>query len=84
MFLKKPVVSTNIGGPTEIFDDGENGFLIDPGKPELLAEKLSMLLSDPELRRRIGQRAHETVMERFTITKTVRRSRAYTKGSVCQ
>ncbi len=72
MFLKKPVVSTNIGGPTEIFDDGENGFLIEPGKPELLAEKLSLLLSDPDLRRRIGHRAYGTVMERFTITRTVR------------
>jgi glycosyltransferase involved in cell wall biosynthesis len=72
MFLNKPVVSTNIGGPTEIFEDDRNGFLIDPGRPDLLAEKLSLLLSDPELRRRIGMRAHETVMERFTITRTVR------------
>ena len=72
MFLNKPVVSTNIGGPTEIFEDGSNGFLIDPGQPDLLAEKLSMLLRDPELRQRIGQHAHETVMERFTITRTVR------------
>ena len=71
MYLKKPVVSTNIGGPTEIFEDGVNGFLIEPNNPEQLANKLSLLLSDPDLRRRIGQRAYSTVMDRFTITRTV-------------
>jgi len=73
MYMKKPVVATDMGGPREIFNDGEDGFLIEPGNPALLAQKISVLLDNPELRGRIGQRAHEEVMARFNISDTVRR-----------
>jgi len=72
MFMKKPVVSTNIGGPTEIFNDGEDGILIEPGNPALLAQQLSVLLNDPVLRSRMGQKAREAVIRRFNISDTVR------------
>lgn len=71
MYMKKPVVSTNIGGPTEIFRDGEDGILIEPGNPALLAQKISVLLNDPELRTRMGQKASEAVIGRFNISDTV-------------
>ena len=72
MYMKKPVVSTNMGGPMEIFNDGEDGFLIEPGNPELLAKKISVLLNDPELRGRMGQKANEAVISKFNISDTVR------------
>lgn len=84
MYLAKAVVSTNIGGPTEIFVDGENGYLIEPGDPESLAEKLSLLLSNPELRQQIGRNAHRTVMEKFTIDQTVRNIEELYKQVCCQ
>jgi glycosyltransferase involved in cell wall biosynthesis len=71
MYMKKPVVSTNIGGPTEIFSDGEDGILIEPGNPALLAQKISVLLNDPELRSRMGQKANEAVISRFNISDTI-------------
>lgn len=73
MYMKKPVVATNMGGPTEIFNDGEDGILIEPGNPVLLAQKISALLDNPEVRDRIGQKAHEDVIARFNISDTVRR-----------
>ncbi|MCS0500228.1 glycosyltransferase family 4 protein [Protaetiibacter mangrovi] len=45
------------GGPTEIVEDGVDGFLIAPDDPEALAELLERLLDDPELRTRIGDAA---------------------------
>ena len=73
MFMKKSVISTNIGGPTEIFENGEDGNLIEPGNQELLALKVSRLLENPELRREMGQKAQETVIGRFKISDTVLR-----------
>lgn len=72
MYLKKPVVSTNIGGPTEIFADGKDGILIEPKNPALLAQRIASLLESPESRARLGENAHRTVMERFTIANTIR------------
>ena len=71
MYIKKPVVSTNIGGPMEIFKNGEDGVLIEPNNPVELARKISMLLESPKLRMKLGQRANETVMRRFRINDTV-------------
>jgi glycosyltransferase involved in cell wall biosynthesis len=72
MYFKKPVISTNIGGPTEIFEDGEDGILIEPGNPVLLAQRISMLLNNPELRSKMGQKARQAVINKFEISSTVR------------
>ena len=58
MFMKKPVVATNMGGPTEIFNDGEDGILIEPGNPVLLAQKISVLLDNPEVRGQNRDKRH--------------------------
>lgn len=71
MYMKKPVISTNIGGPMEIFEDGMNGILIEPGNPELLAQNILKLLNNPDLRKKMGERAHETVIRKFNILDTV-------------
>ncbi len=71
MFLKKPIISTNIGGPTEIFTDGENGRLISPGDPNLLAVSLISLLQNAEFRHELGANAYKTVVTRFRIEDTV-------------
>lgn len=68
MYLRKPVVATRIGGPTEIFNDGHDGYLVEPNRPDLLAERLGQLIADADLRRTIGERAQATVTERFMIT----------------
>lgn len=71
MYLGKAVVATNMGGPTEIFENGHDGVLIEPGDPSLLAQHVAFLLASPELRRRLGENARKTVMERFTIGRSV-------------
>lgn len=71
MYLRKPCVSTTIGGPTEIFDSGADGFLIAPGDPDALADSVGGLLADPALCRQIGEAAHDKVASRFLISHTV-------------
>jgi glycosyltransferase involved in cell wall biosynthesis len=57
------VVSTPVGGIPEIVRDGYNGFLIQPGDIESLAEKLEVLTRDPVLCQIMGQRSREIVEE---------------------
>jgi glycosyltransferase involved in cell wall biosynthesis len=53
LYAGLPVVTTALGGPLEILDDS-CGFLTPPGDADRLAEALTRLLDDPELRRRLG------------------------------
>jgi glycosyltransferase involved in cell wall biosynthesis len=49
-----PVVATRVGGVGELIDDGVEGFLIDPGDVGALAQRLDMVLGQPELGRSMG------------------------------
>lgn len=63
------VVATPTGGTPEIVMDGENGLLFRPGNPEDLAQKISRLADNPELRRKLAKAGKQTIMGRFTVTK---------------
>jgi len=51
-----PVIATGVGVMPEVIRDGENGFLT-TGSPADLARKISLLLRDETLRRRVGENA---------------------------
>jgi glycosyltransferase involved in cell wall biosynthesis len=51
----RPVVTTDMGGPREIIDDG-CGILVPPGDTGRLAESLHRLIDEPELRASLGGR----------------------------
>jgi glycosyltransferase involved in cell wall biosynthesis len=61
-----PVVASRLGGLPEIVENGVTGFLVPPGDVAGLRDRLAMLLADPALARRVGQRAREAVCEHFT------------------
>jgi glycosyltransferase involved in cell wall biosynthesis len=54
MALGKPLVAGAEGGPTELVRDGEEGFLVPFGDAAGMADRISQLLADPELGRRLG------------------------------
>lgn len=53
------MVSTNVGAIAEIVRNGETGVLIEPGSVDALAGALAQLVSNPALRRRLGDAAHD-------------------------
>ena len=62
MHFSCPVVSYACkAGPREIITDGEDGFLVEPGDVAGFAEKMELLMKDGALRRRMGERAAESV-----------------------
>lgn len=62
-----PVVATRVGGNPELVVEGETGFLVPPRNPEAFAERVTALLRDPVLRRRLGAAGRRRVEERFDI-----------------
>jgi glycosyltransferase involved in cell wall biosynthesis len=49
-----PIVATACDGSAEAIKEGVNGFLVPPGEPTLLAERLCRLVEEPELARQMG------------------------------
>jgi glycosyltransferase involved in cell wall biosynthesis len=64
-----PVVATAVGGIPEQVEDGRSGFLVPAGDAGALAGQLTRLLSDHELRSRMGLRAAQWGRERFDLSR---------------
>lgn len=63
--MEKPVVATRVGGIPDLVRDGENGFLVEPHNPEVLAQKIKELVEDKELREKFGKAGREYVAKSF-------------------
>jgi glycosyltransferase involved in cell wall biosynthesis len=61
------VVAYRSGGPEEIIDDGESGFLCAVGDVAAVADRIRLLLGDPEVAVRMGQAARKIALQRFGI-----------------
>ncbi len=73
MACETPVVASRVGGIKEIVRDGVDGYLVEPGNADELAEKVNKLLRDEELRREMGKNGRERAKE-FSWDKIARRT----------
>lgn len=62
-----PCVTTAITGHPELIDNGENGFLVAASDIEGLAGRLETLLTSPELRSQMGQKARKKVLAQHDL-----------------
>jgi len=62
-----PVVASRIGGIPEYVEDGRTGLLFPPGDHHALASMLRRIHDAPEERRRLGEAARETAIQRFSV-----------------
>jgi glycosyltransferase involved in cell wall biosynthesis len=69
MVNKTPVVVSRKGGVTTIVKDGYNGFLIRPRSPQLIAEKVNLLLNNEKLRLKMSENAYKSVVQKFSWEK---------------
>lgn len=67
MWKGTPVIGGKVGGIRHQIEDGVNGFLVD--SVDEAAERIVQVLKDPGLRRQLGEKAKETVRERFLMTR---------------
>lgn len=60
------VVGSRNGGMAEMIEDGVSGILVDPNDASSIAGAVQGLLSSPDSRRWIGEKAHHRVKENFS------------------
>jgi mannosyltransferase len=72
-----PCIASRLPGVTdEIVQDGDTGWLVEPGDTDALSAALARLLGDRENARRMGRAARQAVESRFAIEHTARRTLA--------
>ena len=62
-----PIVSTFEGGIPDVIEDGVTGFLVPQRDPQALAEKLELLIKNPELRTKMGKAGRTKYEKEFTL-----------------
>ncbi|MEM7119972.1 MAG: glycosyltransferase family 4 protein [Pseudomonadota bacterium] len=65
------IVTTAVSAVPELISDGVNGILNPPGDPAALAASLARLISDPAMRRRMGDAGRERVLHDFAMERGI-------------
>lgn len=73
MSMEIPCVTSRITGIPELIRDGIDGILTAPSDVRGLADGLSRLMDDPELREQIGKKARQRIIESYNLEKNVDR-----------
>jgi glycosyltransferase involved in cell wall biosynthesis len=61
-----PTICTSVGGNPELITDNYNGFLVEVGDIEKLADRMMRILSDPSLGERLGNNARAMIKQKFS------------------
>ncbi len=72
MASAKPVVSTSVGGVSDVVTHGVNGFLTESNNAKDLSDKLLELLGDKEKREKFGLNGREAVRAKYSKERLVK------------
>ncbi|MCA1581406.1 MAG: glycosyltransferase [Acidobacteria bacterium] len=64
-----PVVTTRVGGVTELIDSGKTGMVVEPRDDEGLSAALAALAADPDARKRVGRDARESILATASLAR---------------
>jgi len=67
--MRKPTVSTGVGGIPEMISDGKTGFLVSPYDIDDISEKVLRLISNEKLARNFGEAFFKSAEENFSDVK---------------
>jgi glycosyltransferase involved in cell wall biosynthesis len=67
-----PVVSTGVGGIPNVIEEGQTGLLVPAGDEAALRDRVAALKADPARTRRMGARAREVTVARFSAERMQR------------
>ncbi|NRT15149.1 glycosyltransferase involved in cell wall biosynthesis [Flavobacterium sp. 28A] len=82
MAMEKAVVTSNIGWATAVVEDGLSGFLVNPKKHALYANKINSLLKNNSMQQEFGLAARQKVMQQFSIDVVAKESLSYYKSLI--
>jgi glycosyltransferase involved in cell wall biosynthesis len=69
----RAIVASSLGQLAEVLEHGRTALLVEPGSPDDLARAVRRLVTDPVLRRRLGDAAREAAVERHSWKEHTRR-----------
>ena len=61
-----PVIASSVCAIPEVIQSGFNGMLINPGSVAELSDAICLLLSNPDLRKKLGENARNTILANFS------------------
>jgi glycosyltransferase involved in cell wall biosynthesis len=67
MIAGLPVVATPVDGNSELIEEGDTGLFVPPHDSEVLADRLTLLLSDSEYQDTLGTAARDFAQQEFSI-----------------
>ncbi len=67
MAAGKPVVSTDFNGADELVSNEETGFLVQKGNTQMIADKITLLISNDDLRRNMGGKGREKAAKKHCM-----------------
>lgn len=65
LYFSRPVITTTVGEANSYLKDGVNAFVVEPHRPELIAQKIIYAFEHPEITKKIGEEAHKLVIKEF-------------------
>lgn len=77
MCAGRPAVASRIGGLPEVVRDGVTGYLVPPGDPAALADRVELLLTDRPRALRMGRAGRHHVLRHFDLRRYARRMDAF-------
>lgn len=72
MAMGLPIVASQVGGVPEIVKEGETGFLVPPMDHHAIADRVTKLLIDDELRRKMGSAGLKRIEDTFSAERVTR------------
>lgn len=82
MAVGTPVITTCVGGNTEIIKNNENGILINPGDSIALAHEIIELIKDPKRCEEMGEKAAAFMQTNFSEEKIVNETKRVYEESI--
>lgn len=69
-----PIITTSVGGLSDVVEDNLNGFLVPPRDHVSIAKKTFFLLENEDLRRKFGEASRRLALQKFDYKKVAQRT----------
>jgi len=66
LYLKIPVIATNVGGIPELIKSQETGILVEPDNSQSLLDEITKLLKNPILQEQLSENGYKFILENYT------------------
>ncbi len=67
VLYKRATISSDVGGISDLIENGKNGYLFTPGDHKKLAEHLTELANNPALRKEMGEKIYLKASAQFSL-----------------